>query len=351
VPTRVLHLIDPHPAPGSPRGLFARGAAPDIALIACAHAIAARPQDHHTVAALGPAPPPDLARLLRLAGADDPPIASLPAPLGHAALTWRSLRRAAARLGPFDAVQAWSRRSHLAARMALRHTPALEPPHGACPPFHPAPPADRARIRQALSLDEATPLVALLSDPLHDADTRRFVYLIGILDVAGYDVAGVVDPRAAHLPRARRFHAEAGVGWPMRIATGPLALCLPACDAALVLPPPGRREADHETAALRAWSVARAHALGVSVVGAGAWLPPEACAEDPARVLAPWSNDLRDLIGRLTRLTQDPDLRRAQAEAVQRAAAALNPRGPFAATPDAPTPDAPLSRAGAQTPA
>lgn len=179
-------------------------------------------------------------------------------------------------------------------------------------------------------MPEDVPIIALLCDPLHHADTRRFVYMVGILQVAGYSVAGLVDKRAAHTARARRFHAESGVAWRVLMPTDPTAALLHACDIALVLPPTAHNPPTSEQAAWTRWSVLRAHCLGVPVAGAAEWLPHETRPETDSGFFDPWPGDLRSMIRGLVTLADDPTARRMHAESARAAAQRPQTRDVFA---------------------
>ncbi len=315
-----VHIIDPA-GPATPaRAVLARGAAADIVVMACAEAIRARPAEHHTVIVTGSAETLRHARRLGL-HAVDARCSRIAAPLGCCIFGYRSLRHHLAGLPAVDLLQPWSERARtMCALAAGGRIPIAEVPTGIMPPFGAegfAPPND---VRAQIGVDARLPLVGMLCDPVHHADTRRFVYMVGTLHVAGHEVAGLIDRRAAHTARARRFHAESGVGWRMRMAPEPTPFLLHACDIAMVLPPTAHPTLREDQAAWVRWSVLRAHLLGVPVIGAAEWLPEAYLGETEPELLSPWSGTLRDMIRRLIALVDDPERLHQTAAAVQRAA-------------------------------
>ncbi|MCC7388232.1 MAG: hypothetical protein IT431_05645 [Phycisphaerales bacterium] len=324
----VLHVIDPTPtgvADGRV-GLLGRGAAADIAILACAEAIRSTPEDAHAVVVLGGGDAVHHARALGL-----PVHAHAPAPFGHAGLGARALRRVARALGGTDLLQPWSERARTACRLAGAGEGAVAPvPSALWPgPRRPVGP-DRHSVRAQLGVPDHIPMVALLADPCRHADARRFVYMVGLLDVAGIPVAGLIDRRAAHVSRARRFHADAGVRWRMLLPAEPTARLLHACDLAVIVPPTVRAELTAHEHAWVAWSVLRAHLLGVPVVGADAWLPESARPTDAAGLLHARSESVTDIGRQLARLAADAVLRRAVADGARAAASAFVERQPLA---------------------
>lgn len=306
MPPPIVHVIDPAGPLSASAGLLSAGAAADIAVIACARAVRATAERRHTVLLLGTRATAEHARGLGLAESDAP-VLPVSAPLGHGGLAWRGLRQALATL-PEDAVlQPWSARASLACRLAAAGKRPVAPVPGALwPAFGERLGESGEACRAALGVPADVPLVALLCDPFRHADTRRFVYMVGALRVAGYPVAGLMDRRSAHLARARRFHAESGVAWRMLIADEPLGRMLQACDAALVLPPSVHAPLRADEAAWVRWSVARAHEIGVPVVGAADRLPREMLPAEEgslAEVIAPWPGSFRELVRRLILLS------------------------------------------------
>lgn len=323
----VVHVVDPREPPVSAgrTGLFGRSCAADIAVLACREAIAARPGDAHAVLILGGGDARSHARSLGLHSH-----ASVGSPLAHAGLAALALRRAVRQLGGAEVLQPWSERARLACRLAAGGAGAVaQVPIGVWPSFAQEPPGRRDRLRAGLRAPESLPLVALLADPARHADARRFVYLVGLLDVAGIPVAGVIDRRAAHVARARRFHAEAGVGWRMVLPDRPTARLLPACDIAVIVPPGVPAELTACERAWVAWSVLRSHLHGVPVVGGRTWLPDEAWPREGAPALEARSESATDIGRQLARIAADRGLLAALSAAVRGAATGFATRERF----------------------
>ncbi|MFG0243750.1 MAG: hypothetical protein ACF8R9_13270 [Phycisphaerales bacterium JB054] len=322
----IVHVIDPAGPASSAGAVCERDAAADIALLACAEAVRATPADRHTVVIVGTEAAARHAAELAL-GSTDAARCRAPAILGHGALGFRSLRARLRTLDPIDVLQPWSRRSHKACSLAAGpRIPTAPVAAGTLPSFTPPAHDAAADTRERLGVPDDLPLVALLCDPTHHADPKRFVYMVGTLQVAGYPVAGLVDRRAGHTARARRFHAESGVAWRVLMPSDPTASLLHACDMAVVLPPPVHQPLREHQAAWVRWSVLRAHLLGVPVIGAGEWLPDEMFGTDAlggAELFQPWNGSLRDMLRRLISLAEDPAHRRRVADAAQGAAAGV----------------------------
>lgn len=327
----IVHVIDPlggGPASGvGGRSLLGAGAAADVAVLACAEAIRARPGDAHAVVVLGA---PCAAEHAGRLGLDAHAV--VPALFGHAGLAGRELRRVVRTLGGADVLQPWSERARTACRLATLGAGAVGPvPSGTFPSLDARLGGDRAATREALGVGDGTPMVALLADPVRHADARRFVYMVGLLDVAGIPIAGLIDRRAAHVSRARRFHAEAGVGWRMLLPQEPTAALLHACDLAVVVTPEVRAELSGPERAWVRWSVLRAHLLGVPVIGGEAWLPGGAWPGEAAGVLRARSESVTDIGRQLARIASDGAMVGMLSRAVRGAAAGFATRERFGA--------------------
>lgn len=318
VTRRVVHVLDVAGGRGD-----APGRAGAIGAMVCAEAIAATPECRHDVVALGSAAEGAAAGLLGIS-----PTAVVSPPLGSAALGGRSLRRALRAFGDRVLAQPWSDHAAAAcagagyahARIPVDLLPSVGTPVG----------EDRRRLRARYGLADEIPTIALLADPPWYADARRFVYMIGLLDVAGQCIAGLVGRGTAHTARARRFHAEAGVGWRMVLAEEPVGAVVHACDLAVIVPPTAHRELSESERAWVRWSILRSHLLGVPVLGGAEWLDGELCPEGSRGALAGASGSMTDLGRRLTRLAGDPAERVMVAEAVRSHAAGIASRERFA---------------------
>lgn len=320
---RVLHVVEATPC--TPAARVRGGAASDQPALACAGAIHALPGDLHRVIVLGP--PGAAAHAASLGLRVD---VDLSPPLGQPALAWRGLRRAVRGLGPFDVFQPWSDGAVRACGWAgLPRRVIAGPPIGVSPAVSVTSGRSRAEIRASLGVGDAMPVVGLLADPAWLADARRFVYMIGLLDVAGIPVAGVVDPRTSHLARARRFHAEAAVSWRLLLPDAPLASVLHACDLAVVVPPAPHRELSPCDRAWARWSIARAHALGVPVIAGVEWLAGAAPVESMAS-LGAGGGALTEVARLLARLAEDADERATVSERVRAGAVSAADEGAFA---------------------
>ncbi|MBK7406054.1 MAG: hypothetical protein IPJ41_15945 [Phycisphaerales bacterium] len=268
-------------------------------MIQCAGSLAAAGGGGHAVLLLGDS---DAARHAATLGlwAD----AWYSPPLGEPMLAWRAVLRTLRSLGPFDAIQPWTEGAwRVCRRVSSRLTGGVPDGEPDCRPTMLG--EAREAIREALGVGEAVPLVGLLADPPWLADARRFVYMIGLLDVAGIPIAGVADPRTAHLARSRRFHAEAGVSWRLLTPAAPLTAMLHACDLAVLVPPNPHRALHASERAWARWSIARSHALGVPVIAASAWLAdvpsPRSCLE----MLDAGDGALTEVARRLATLAED----------------------------------------------
>lgn len=324
----VVHVIDPMaPSVADGRaGLFGRRGASDAGVLACVETILATPGEAHAPIVLGTAEAGAHAESLGLRVH-----ATVSTPLGHAGLAARALRRVLRELGGADVLQPWSERARSACRLAAVGEGAVAPvPEGLWPVSDRVVGEPRAAARARLGAADDMPMVALLADPPRHADARRFVYMVGLLDVAGIPVAGLIDRRAAHVTRARRFHADAGVGWRMLLPAEPTTGLLHACDLAVIVPPAVRAETRPYERAWVAWSVLRAHLLGVPVVGADAWLPPAALPAEAASLLRARSESVTDIGRRLARLAADETLRLRVAHEARDAARAFVGREPLA---------------------
>lgn len=319
----IVHVIDPMNAGWiTGDGLLGPGAAADIAVLACAEAIRVRPRDAHIVVSLGTHAAARHAEQLGLRVH-----AVAPAVLGHAGLACRELRRVVIDLGGADVLQPWSERARTACRLAASgNGPIAAVPTEAWPSIDGVIGSERDAVRASLGVSDDIPMVALLADPTRHAEARRFVYMIGLLDVAGIPVAGLVDRRSSHVSRARRFHAEAGVQWRMLLPEEPTERLLHACDVGVVVPPSVHSALRSDERAWVRWSVMRAHLLGVPVIGAEAWLPTEAWPTEGGEVLRARSASVTDIARQLAKLAGDRDRLARLAVAVREGAERVTTR-------------------------
>ncbi len=297
---------------------------PDIALLACKAVIEqshhnnhpGSSSDTHAVVMLGNHTHTEHARRLGLPV--DATILNTTQPI----LAWRSLRSFIAN-NPCDCLQPWNERTVTLCKLASANIasvcPLLATDHRpssahqstlpAKPDFSTIPGDSKTTIRTRYGVGHDQPMVALLADPPWHADARRFVFMIGILDVAEQPIAGLIDSRSAHLTRARRFHREAAVRWDMRIITEPLCTVLHACDVAVIVPPEPHRPLTAVAMQHIHWSIQRAHQLGVPVVCDGAYFTDQLCPPCCFDHLAAADGSVTVIAKTLANITHDPQRR------------------------------------------
>ena len=313
---RLLHLLTPPP---TGRGL-------DSATLACAAAVRRTTEHAHTVCIVGGSGAETRCGELGLRTTD-----RIVAPLGRPALALNGLRRFVRDRAPFDAVQCWDAGLETTARRACGPTARVlsvpSPGVLAAAAADAGAQTDRADARHALELDEDDFVVALLADPPTTGDARQFIFLIGLLDIAGTTISGLVDARSASLARARRFHARAQINWRLLVARRAVPSLIAACDAAAVVaratdphgPPPSAL-------------IAAAHASGVPVVAAASIvqgrLYPDEARDDCAASLG----SANAIAGALLRLANDRSRHATLSDAVRRHARDLVARSDYAGT-------------------
>ncbi|HZW09139.1 MAG TPA: hypothetical protein VFF69_04480 [Phycisphaerales bacterium] len=302
---RVIHVLDvPSLRDRAPRSTGA------IAALACAEACAATPEFEHVVTIVGSRADAEAAAGLGVRAS-----ALSPLPLGSPALAGRSLRRALRAAAEDARIQPWSDRAARACDAA--RLPTARFPADLLPSVSRAVGPGREELRARFGLAPDIPTIALLADPPWHADARRFVYMVGLLDVAGERVAGLVGSGTASTQRARRFHAEAAVGWRMVLADDPVSAVVQACDLAVIVPPaPHRPLSPCDRACIR-WSILRSHLLGVPVIGGAEWLDGGVCPDEARGALVGASASITDLGRRLTRLVADGAERQRLSSAVR----------------------------------
>ncbi|HRQ72302.1 MAG TPA: hypothetical protein PLU35_04655 [Phycisphaerales bacterium] len=313
---RVLHLLSPPPT----------GHGLDGATIACAAALQHTADHAHTICIIAGGEAETRCAELGLRTTD-----RIVAPLGRATLALNGLRRFVRDRGPFDAVQCWSAGIEATARRACGPMTRILP----LPSAHilaaaaadAGTHADRANARHALELDDRDFVVALLADPPASGDARQFIFLIGLLDIAGTTICGLVDARSASLARARRFHARAQINWRLLVTRRPLPSLIAACDAAAVV---ARATDPHAQPPVAL--IAAAHASGVPVVAAagivqGRLYPDEARPDCTASL-----GSANAIAGALLRLANDRPRLALLSDAVRRHARELVERSDYART-------------------
>lgn len=344
---RVLHLVEPWS--GVESTLTATPGGCDTLLAACALACRDASHDHH-VCLLGPSMVEPRARALGITAAH-----RIAPPVGRPALAWRSVAHLAKAAGPFDLIVCWGERvgrltRHLrrASRSVATATLSIDPADprpatllhlsGAFPALRwpsswPSRSAaqideDRSLARAALGLADDDVVITMLDDPAHGANARRFIFLLGTLDVAGYTVVGLMPTGSREAARARRFHHRVCPHMRVIALDRPTQAVLPACDIAVLLgrPDDAIPRPEGAEAGIAAFNLTLATAAGVPTVAAAlpALLPfmPEPSRRglaasnhttDMGRVLFPLIIDasyrgaVRDaLFGRTTALPPSP---------------------------------------------
>jgi len=101
----------------------------------------------------------------------------------------------------------------------------------------PAPNAGvRAAARDALGIDDDTLCLAALEDNPSHVDARQFTFMLGLLNVSGHDIVGIVPRAAARTTQARRHHEGLKRPFRLLIAEDPLPAIAPAIDACIINP-------------------------------------------------------------------------------------------------------------------
>ncbi|MCW5777228.1 MAG: hypothetical protein KIS87_12390 [Phycisphaeraceae bacterium] len=253
------------------------------------------------------------------------------APLGRSSLALSAIRRFLRDRRPFDAVQCWTAGIEATARRACgpmtRILPLPSPRVLSAAAADAQTRSNRADARRALELTEQDFVVALLADPPNTGDARQFIFLIGLLDIAGATICGLVDARSASLARARRFHARAQINWRLLVSRHAVPSLIAACDAAAVV---SRATNSHDKPPTEL--IAAAHASGVPVVAAasivqGRLYPDEARPDCTASL-----GSANAIAGALLRLADDRPRLALLSDAVRRHARELVERSDYART-------------------
>jgi len=203
------------------------------------------------------------------------------APLGYSALAWRGLRALAARRRRPDVVQPWGPGMSFLARLVFGQAAGVAAsPSSLSAGCAPGP--TRSELRESLRLASDDFIVLLLADPMSEAMSARFTFLVGLLDFTGRRAAGVVPFGAPGIARARAFHRRAVLECPIRYSSLPWGVLGTACDVGVLHVSPNRgevhaREIEHRRALVRS-----AHLAGLPVVA-----PAHALVSDVCEVLSP----------------------------------------------------------------
>jgi hypothetical protein len=300
---RILHLVEP-PAPGLAGALW-RPAPYDAGVLACRAAIERTPELEHRVCLIGPTSAERRAGALGLHTTH-----RIAPPAGAVSLGWFGLESLVRDRGLPDAVQCWTRPLLRLARLALGNSvPCVGPPAEYPLPAAPAS-VDRDQLRRRLGLQAGEKAVLLLADPPSTADARRFVFMLGLIEVAGHRCAGVIPSGARHLVRGRRFARDANLGTNLILTDLPAWALAPACDCAVLHDAgdePAVRSAPETAAAIARAAVGATLIRGLPVLspaGAGT----EALYDERAAPLCiAASAHTPDIAARLVRLFGDMD--------------------------------------------
>jgi len=95
-------------------------------------------------------------------------------------------------------------------------------------------PTDRASLRSLLAAEEDEQIIFPLASPWSTLDAQRFVFVLGLLRVAGHRVSGIVPASAWRLAGARMFRRRSRLGTRLIVIDGPMTPWLSACDAAFL---------------------------------------------------------------------------------------------------------------------
>lgn len=328
---RVLHIVEPWAA--GPRPWFQRSTGSDALTVACAMICASEPA-HHAIL-LGPARAERRAGTIGLRTTD-----SACPPARRPELSWRSVRRLLRAAGPCEALVLWGDRvarlvpavAGLAPRV-LRASIRNEPraamsadPHDGGPRASAMGDVDAQRWRRARGLTGEDVVVALLDEPAHAPNARRFLFLLGKLEVTGRRVIGLVPSGASEGPRARRFRRAVGLKTRLFEADRPMSALMEVCDIGLLLGPfddTTRPEGTSERVAR--FNLLLAHRAGLPVVTAEQPAITDGVPEEARSCLA-CSHHSADLGRTLFELVEDPARRATvRARLLESAAASPNP--------------------------
>jgi len=114
---------------------------------------------------------------------------------------------------------AWESRNHQAELESVLN-PLLQNP----PAFPNAP------LRSALGIESDQVCIGVIADQPSTIDARSVGFLMGLLNVAGFNVSVVIPQGAAHLDSARRHHHTLGSHFRMLISSNPMLSMLPVFD-------------------------------------------------------------------------------------------------------------------------
>ncbi|MCC6676580.1 MAG: hypothetical protein IT436_05495 [Phycisphaerales bacterium] len=241
--TRVLHVIEPWAGPA--KSWLAGGTGSDALTVACGLVCASDPASR--VLLLGPTRAESRAAAIGVMTTD-----SVCPPAARPELARAAARRFIRSSGPFDAAVCWGRRAGRLARAIARDIPAVSvatlgtahsgrsnqpdlPGFGS--PRSTDLGDDRRLWRQEHRLGEYDVLIALLDEPSHAPNARRFMFILGTLEVAGRVAVGMLPTGTFESARARRFRRAVGLRTRVIIADRPVPSLLSVCDIGVLLGP------------------------------------------------------------------------------------------------------------------
>lgn len=91
--------------------------------------------------------------------------------------------------------------------------------------------SNRSISRASIGIHSDAMCIGVLADRPSDVDARELAFLLGLLNAAGYTLAGIVPNTANHLAAARRHHRGLGSRFQFLIAKDPITTLLPIFDA------------------------------------------------------------------------------------------------------------------------
>lgn len=225
--SRVLHLVQsPEELPETAFNF--RSDATDSALLACRASVNSHPQFDHAVCLIASSAGEFRADCLGLEHTD-----RITARLGMPRLARSALRSLlASQLAP-DLVQCWTPSLVPLARASVPGSVRVLGP--VCDlPFPEPDLSARHELRAVLEVDDATPVIGVISDPPQMADSHRLQYASGLFEICGIHAVAVIPGGAGSGARGRRFHRETLLRSRTMRTKYPAWTCLPACDAVFV---------------------------------------------------------------------------------------------------------------------
>lgn len=322
---RVLHIVEPWSGPAS--SWLSGGSGCDTLAAACV--LHADPRvDRFLV--LGPARAEQ-----RLAALGAPTTDTICPPARRVSLAWRAVRRFIARAGPFDAIVCWGDRlGRLALRLDLSRTAIYRarltarsgetgPADGLAPRAHGLPQTDRAGWRHAHGVSDDEPVIALLDDAGAGASVRRFLFVLGAVEIADRPVVGLFPSDAAGRGRSRRFQGAVGLRTRLIMADRPMQTLLSVADAGVILGASAGNDASAAHAIDRL-NLRLAAAAGLPTVTAEQPGVTDDLPEEAARLLARSAHST-DLGRELYELVVDSRRRAAAGAALRNASASAGP--------------------------